>query len=80
MLNTFLRWIKMNNNYSYAVGYYDGRAEGVYNNPYEDREMSHSYKMGYDRGVADFCHYEECAALEFLEDMQEFNRKLECGK
>jgi hypothetical protein len=67
----------MNNNYSYAVGYYDGRAEGVYNNPYEDREMSHAYKMGYDKGVADYCHYEEVEALEFLEDMQEFNRKLE---
>lgn len=64
----------MNNNYSYAVGYYDGRAEGVYNNPYEDREMSHAYKMGYDRGVADYCHYEECLAGELL------NHEEECGK
>ena len=57
----------MNTNYAYAVGYYDGRAEGVYNNPYEDKEMNHSYKLGYDRGVADFCHYEECLEIQ-LED------------
>ena len=66
--------------YEYALGYYAGRAEGVYNNPYEDKVMSHSYKLGYDRGVADFWHYEEALALSFLADMQAFNRKLENAK
>lgn len=53
--------------YEYARGYYDGRAEGVYNNPYEDSEMSHRYKLGYDKGVADFCQYDECLDIE-MED------------
>ena len=50
----------MNTTYAYAIGYYDGRSEGVDNNPYEDRELRHSYRLGYDRGVSDYCHYEEC--------------------
>lgn len=45
--------------YEYAKGYFDGRAEGIYNNPYEDSEKHHHYKLGYDRGVADYCHYNE---------------------
>lgn len=53
--------------YEYARGYYDGRAEGVYNNPYEDSEMSYRYKLGYDKGVADFCQYDECLDIE-MED------------
>ena len=46
------------NMYEYARGYFDGRSEGIYNNPYDDKEMHHRYKLGYDRGVADYCHYE----------------------
>ena len=44
--------------YEYARGYFDGRSEGIYDNPYEDEEMHHRYKLGYDRGVADYCTYE----------------------
>jgi hypothetical protein len=64
----------MNTNYAYAIGYYDGRAEGVYNNPYEDKEMAHNYKIGYDRGVADYCHYEECLEINLVDHDEE------CGK
>jgi hypothetical protein len=63
----------MNTYYEYALGYYDGRAEGVYNNPYEDREMRHAYKLGYDKGVADYCHYE-------LEEHDFIDHEMECGK
>lgn len=44
--------------YEYARGYFDGRSEGIYDNPYEDKEMQHNYTLGYYRGVADYCHYE----------------------
>lgn len=41
---------------AYAIGYYDGRAEGVDNNPYKAGEdaLRHMYRRGYDAGVADF--------------------------
>lgn len=64
----------MNTNYEYALGYYGGRANGVYDNPYEDREMQLAYKLGYDRGVADYCHY------ELDENEVELNHEMECGK
>lgn len=64
----------MNTTYAYAIGYYDGRAEGVDNNPYEDSELKHSYRLGYDKGVADYCHYEECLDI-YLTDHER-----ECGK
>jgi len=62
----------MNTNYSYALGYYAGRAEGVYDNPYEDRDMHLAYKLGYDRGVADYCVYEL--------NETDINHEEECGK
>lgn len=65
----------MNTNYEYALGYYAGRAEGVYNNPYEDRDMHLAYKLGYDKGVADYCVYE----LDEYEET-EINHEEECGK
>ena len=48
---------------AFATGYYDGRAIGVYNNPYEmiivSPELSYLYRQGYDRGVADYCESDE---------------------
>jgi hypothetical protein len=42
---------------SYATGYYDGRATGVSNVPtrWEGELAGRLYRLGYDRGVADFC-------------------------
>jgi hypothetical protein len=42
---------------AYAIGYYEGRAHGCYlRNPFEWEGMRATlYKLGYDRGVADFC-------------------------
>jgi hypothetical protein len=42
---------------AYAVGYHDGRAEGVARLPevWIGSFAESLYKMGYDRGVADFC-------------------------
>lgn len=42
---------------AYAIGYHDGRAEGVESNPYKaDKEdmLRHMYRRGYDAGVTDF--------------------------
>jgi hypothetical protein len=39
---------------AYAVGYYDGRAEGIECNPYRADHLRHAYRQGYDAGVADF--------------------------
>ena len=58
--------------YEYALGYYDGRRYGVYVNLYEDRDMHLAYKLGYDKGVADYCHYEL--------DEVELDHEEECGK
>ena len=41
--------------YAYAVGYYDGRAFGVDNCPFEEDCMRQSYKRGYETGVTDYC-------------------------
>ena len=46
---------------AYALGYYYGRAEGSYGmldlDHFSDSE-NHSFKLGYDRGVADFCEHD----------------------
>jgi len=42
---------------AYALGYHDGRTEGVESNPYKaDKEdmLRHMYRRGYDAGIADF--------------------------
>ena len=42
--------------YAYAIGYYAGKAEGVYQNPYDqDKQERHLYTLGYDAGVSDYC-------------------------
>lgn len=43
---------------AYALGYYDGRKNGVENNQYEDSSLRVLYTMGYERGVADYCFFE----------------------
>ncbi len=42
---------------AYAIGYHDGRAEGVANLPevWVGHTAETLYRLGYDRGVADFC-------------------------
>lgn len=52
----------MNTIQVYAIGYYDGRSNGVENNLFNDSELRILYTMGYERGVADYCFYEvtEC--------------------
>jgi hypothetical protein len=60
----------MNNKYEFALGYFDGRGKGIYNNPYDDNDMSNSYKLGYNKGVADCFHYEK--------DL--IDHEMECGK
>lgn len=43
---------------AYALGYFYGRAEGSYGmldlDHFSDAE-NHAFKLGYDRGVADYC-------------------------
>lgn len=41
---------------AYAIGYYDGRAEGVESNPYKAGEdaLRHMYRRGYDAGIAEY--------------------------
>lgn len=41
--------------HAYAIGYYAGRAYGEELNPYTADELRHAYRLGYDRGVSDFC-------------------------
>lgn len=46
---------------AYALGYYYGRAEGSYGlldlDHFSDAEH-HAFKLGYDRGVADYCDFD----------------------
>jgi hypothetical protein len=48
----------MNAKESYALGYYYGRSEGSYGlidfDDFTD-DARHEFKLGYDRGVADYC-------------------------
>lgn len=48
----------MNTIQAYAIGYYDGRSNGVENNLFDNSESRVLYTMGYERGVADYCFYE----------------------
>ena len=45
----------MNEYEAYALGYYDGRSQGVENNIYQESKLRVMYTMGYERGVADYC-------------------------
>lgn len=47
--------------YIYARGYYDGRATGAGETPLDwmTPEEAHIYATGYDRGVADYCEFDE---------------------
>lgn len=43
--------------YAYALGYYHGRQKGVYEGfEHGTSQMQSLYRMGYDSGVADYCH------------------------
>ena len=47
--------------YTYARGYYDGRAKGEeapLPNWFNDEER-HAYRSGYERGVSDYCEFDE---------------------
>ena len=43
--------------YAYAVGYFDGRTNGIENAPIDDLERMY-YILGFDRGVADYCEFD----------------------
>ena len=49
--------------YAHALGYYCGRVEGVYENPFwsscDGESESYWFKRGYDMGVVDYCKKEE---------------------
>jgi hypothetical protein len=54
---------------AYAVGYYDGRSNGIETPPEDDDIMRVSYIMGFERGVRDYCDYlaEQGADHEWIE-------------
>ena len=39
---------------AFALGYYDGRTEGVESDPYVADNLRHMYRRGYDAGVAEY--------------------------
>lgn len=39
---------------AFALGYYDGRTEGVERDPYVADNLRHMYRRGYDAGIADY--------------------------
>lgn len=43
---------------AYAVGYFEGRTLGFENTQFEDDVSRHYYRLGYDRGVADYCEFD----------------------
>jgi hypothetical protein len=47
--------------YTYALGYFDGRANGYENTPLDwmNAEEAGIYGRGYDRGVSDYCEFDE---------------------
>jgi len=48
----------MNRKEAYALGYYYGRAKGSYGYiDFDEMEdtICHEFRLGYDRGVADYC-------------------------
>jgi len=61
--------------YAYAVGYYDGRAEGVEKCPFDDDCMRDSYKRGYETGVTDYCNFIIDRKLAILEQEETNNEQ-----
>jgi hypothetical protein len=55
---------------AFALGYYDGRAEGVYDCPFENDDNKLSYRDGYEAGVADYCDETHPEDNETLEEAQ----------
>jgi hypothetical protein len=53
---------------AFALGYYHGRADGVYNCPFKQDEYKASYRDGYDAGVADYCDEAHPEDIETLEE------------
>jgi len=45
--------------YAYAIGYWDGRSKGVGDNKFKNDESRVAYGCGYERGVSDFCDFDE---------------------
>jgi hypothetical protein len=41
---------------AFAIGYRDGVEEGIEDCKYEQDDLRHMYRRGYDSGVADYCH------------------------
>jgi hypothetical protein len=51
----------MNRKEAYALGYYYGRAKGSYGYiDFDEMEdtIRHEFRLGYDRGVADYCEFD----------------------
>lgn len=44
---------------AYAAGYYDGRADGVSMNLYDDDNLRVRYESGYAAGVRDYITFDE---------------------
>ena len=52
----------INDCFPYALGYYQGRATGFFENgTYENMTSEHQqlYKLGYDNGVLDYCEMDK---------------------
>jgi hypothetical protein len=52
----------LNDAYPYAVGYFQGRKNGFFeNDTYEDMTDKHQnlFKLGFDAGVSDYCNLDE---------------------
>ena len=50
---------QFNTMYMFAMGYHKGRAEGTWEHELWEEwsdEEQHLYRLGYDAGVADYCH------------------------
>lgn len=54
---------------AFAIGYYDGRKDGVENNRFEGA-MRGFYQQGYDRGVADYCEFDEETDGDYMSDVE----------
>jgi len=55
----------INNYYAYALGYFQGRKEGFFENPTYDLMTDKDkqlFKQGYDAGVTDYCNLDEVIA------------------
>jgi hypothetical protein len=44
---------------AYALGYFEGRVLGVESHDQKNDKERYFYKQGYDRGVVDFCEFDE---------------------